>query len=312
MRLLSHIIPKSGDVNTRRGPDTNGNESSVRNSVRKLASRLSQRLRSRDAGPDLCNTTKSSTDQESAMRKAPQVSLRSGNDDLNYTKGPVRIVHVSDGVNDDCAALLLNVKFNSSIKAAIRAKEDFEDTLHVVQNQSVASDSLRHQLEDSFIDSRSRIAQLLANAAHAVRDQYREEGIALQIALKVVNEDLGKIDDALRKESNQRQDYHNILQARFTDVCKRQGLANDHLERAFIHARLWPSQKQSSNSQRSCEDKSDDQGRLKGSLNVAGQDSESDSITLCDSWSTIATPDKSKIGMWRKICAAAGKQARSL
>lgn len=207
------------------------------------------------------------------MRKAQHIPFRSGDDDLNYTNGPVRIVHASVGVTDDCAALLLNMKFNS-IKASIRAKKDLEDTLHVVQNHSVTSNSLRHQLENSFNDSRSRIAQLLANAAHAVRDQYTEEAIALRIALKVVNEDLGKIDDALRKESNQRRDYHSVLQTRFTDFCKRQGLANDYLERAFINARLLPSQGQSSNSQRSRRSKSDEQGRLKRSLNVTDQKSE--------------------------------------
>ncbi|GAB7328635.1 hypothetical protein MBLNU13_g00573t1 [Cladosporium sp. NU13] len=51
----------------------------------------------------------------------------------DYTRGPIRIISASDGVNNACAVLLLDLKFSDSISKAIEAQRKLDDEIRETQ-----------------------------------------------------------------------------------------------------------------------------------------------------------------------------------
>lgn len=64
------------------------------------------------------------------------------------TRGSIRIVSASDGVNDNCAALLLNMRFSDSIKTAIEMQRELEDEICEAQKQDEKMRISPEQIEE--------------------------------------------------------------------------------------------------------------------------------------------------------------------
>lgn len=93
---------------------------------------------------------------ETGRAKAYARRKRSGPEqEPHFTPGPVRVILVSDGVNEKRTALLLNLQFTDSVESAIQARERLSNTLSRTQRQDEVSSIQQYSLK-SLIDTERR------------------------------------------------------------------------------------------------------------------------------------------------------------
>jgi hypothetical protein len=85
-------------------------------------------------------------------------------EESEYTRGPIRIVSASDGVNDNCAALLLNMRFSDSIKTAIETQRELNGEIREAQKQDEKTRISLEQIEERLERYHSRQVDLVRGA----------------------------------------------------------------------------------------------------------------------------------------------------
>lgn len=95
------------------------------------------------------------TDNESITRRARDFHFVH-DDCLNYTRGPIGIVHASDGVEGDCAALLLNQRFTKSMKLALEMQHELDDEICATLEQGQKTRTTLEKLDEDLEQCQSR------------------------------------------------------------------------------------------------------------------------------------------------------------
>lgn len=122
--------------------------------------------------------------------------------ELDYTRGPVRIISASDENDNNCAALLLNLNFSDSIKEAIEAQRKLDDEIRETQKQGEITSALLGKLEKRLEYYHSRQVDLVRGATGA-----SSEGFA---ALEKQFPEISKKSVTLRISEEKRQPMRSI------------------------------------------------------------------------------------------------------
>lgn len=118
-----------------------------------------------DSSTEYIATAAKSIDSEAATREA-QCIVFHGDEDSDYTRGPIRIIAASDGVDDNCAVLLLNRHFSDSIKAAISARRELVKFIQTSHEQDKVAEESRRKVREKIERYRLRIVTLEAEATN--------------------------------------------------------------------------------------------------------------------------------------------------
>lgn len=212
------------------GQDTNGASASQR-----PATGLTKKLSSNGSSPESFATAGKSIDSEAAKREA-QCIIFQGDEDSDYTRGPIRIITASDGVDDNCAVLLLNRHFSDSIKAAISARRELINFIHTSQKQDEAAEESRRQLRERIEKYRLRIVTLEAEAVNT--SIKKAVAHALEKEMREIHAKVDELEKSLYAEARDQSIRESSLQLRYKDCFKVHELAHQFLEAAFVDAGL--------------------------------------------------------------------------
>jgi len=182
-------------------------------------------------------STAKSIDSEAAKREAQCITFQ-GDEDSDYTRGPVRIITASDGVDDNCAVLLLNRHFSASIKAAISARRELVNFIDKSQKQDEETEESQRKLREKIKGYRLRKAYLEAEDANTAM----EEAVAhaLKREMREIDAKIGELENALYAEATDQRLRHESLQLHYKDCFKLHEPVHRFLEAAFVDAELLP------------------------------------------------------------------------
>jgi hypothetical protein len=159
-------------------------------------------------------------------------------EEINYTRGPVRITSVSDGIEDNCAALLLNLRFSDSIKTAIRMQRELDNEIQERQRQDAITKTSLARLEESLGQYNCRRLELVRAATRVGSEAF----VALEKELPEINKKIGELEILMSEETNDQQRRQTKLNARYKASCEAQRMVNRHLESALFDAKPMPAQ----------------------------------------------------------------------
>ena len=154
--------------------------------------------------------------------------------ELVYTRGPVRIVSVSDGNDNNCAALLLNRNFSDSIKKVIEAQRKLDDEIREMQKQGEITRVLLRKLEEKLDYYHSRQVGLVRGATGASSEGFA----ALEKQFPEISKKIEIVENLRSEEAADEQHRQTCLQASYKDFFEAQRVVNRYLESAFVDARL--------------------------------------------------------------------------
>lgn len=195
---------------------------------------ISQRLATGPATKSIA-TAAGNTDSEAAMREAQCVVFHR-DEDSDYTRGPIRIITASDGVDDNCAVLLLNRHFSDSIKAAISARRELVKFIQTSQEQDKMVEECRRKVREKIERYRLRIVTLEAKTANT--DMKKAVAHALEREMREIHVKIDQLEKTTYAEAREQSIRENSLQLRYKDCFKVHEVAHRFLEAAFIDARL--------------------------------------------------------------------------
>jgi hypothetical protein len=84
-----------------------------------------------------------------------------------YTRDPIRIISASDGIDNSCAARLLNLNFSDSIKQAIETQRKLDNEIRVSQKQGETMRVLLEKLDEKLYAYYCRQVDLVCGATGA-------------------------------------------------------------------------------------------------------------------------------------------------
>lgn len=152
----------------------------------------------------------------------------------NYTRGPIRIISAPDGVDDSCAALLLNLHFSDSIKTAIETQRELNDEIRETREQNKTTKMSLEKLEEKLERYHGRRVDLVRGATGVSSEGFA----ALERKLPEINKRIADLENLKREEEADQQHRQNCLQARYKAFYEAQRVVNCYLESAFVDARL--------------------------------------------------------------------------
>ena len=161
---------------------------------------------------------------EQALRTKKYIEFV-GEDETDYTAGPVRIVDAFDGVKES-GAILLNLDFSAKIQNAVRAQRDFAKYERVATRQVEVALNYEASIWTEIANHQSRLACMEDDA---------EADKELQLAL---NEEVATLEMMLKDSENERQSVAARQQDLATMVREIQAEVNAYLEEAFVFAKL--------------------------------------------------------------------------
>lgn len=150
------------------------------------------------------------------------------------TQGPIRIVSASDGVDNNCAALLLNLRFVEGIRLAIEARWALADKIHTTEKQDRVAAKFRHRLEEKHEQYHFRLDSLTRKVAHASAT----EAFELKSEIEAIENKIKTLEVLQEEEIAEKQNRQIALMPRFQDLYKKLEVSTGFLESAFLDARL--------------------------------------------------------------------------
>lgn len=163
-------------------------------------------------------------DEAQALRQQKYLVF-AGEDESDYTEGPVRIIDAFDGIKDS-GALLLNLDFSQRIQRAVIAEREFAKSERVVTRQMEVALSFESKIRREISNHQSRLA---------LRDSDEEKSNELEANLQ---EELQVLESLMRDSQDDRQAMNVRQQDKATLLRAIQSEANAYLEDAFVAARL--------------------------------------------------------------------------
>lgn len=188
-----------------------------------------------DSSTEYIASAAKSIDSEAAKREA-QCIVFYGDEDSDYTRGPIRIITASDGVDDNCAVLLLNRRFSDSIKAAISARRELVKFIQTSQEQDKVAEESRRMVRETIERYRLRIVSLEAEATNT--NMRKSTAHALEREMREIHAKIDELEKALYADAREQSIRENSLQLRYKDCFKAYEVAHQFLEAAFVDARL--------------------------------------------------------------------------
>ena len=180
-------------------------------------------------------TAAKNIDSEAAKREARCIIFQ-GDEDSDYTRGPIRIINASDGVDDNCAVLLLNRHFSENIKAAISARRELVNFVQMSQRQDEVAEDSRRKLRGKIEKYRLRMTTLEAEAANTSME--KEVAHALETEMREIQARIDELEKILYAEAREQSIRQDSLQLRYKECFKVHESAHQFLEAAFVDARL--------------------------------------------------------------------------
>jgi len=181
---------------------------------------------------DASSTTVVASDDEPAdddARREATYSCFEGEDETDYTAGPVRIVEASDGVKPDCGALLLNLDFTSKIKTAVEAERELASANLKAKAQIQECSDFEHELK-------SRTGK--HEYGLALAEQEAEEDDKKIAEVRALHAELEKLNSLLEETVAEREDVAANISMRADELIQLQMQVNCYLEEAFVVANL--------------------------------------------------------------------------
>ena len=180
-------------------------------------------------------TAAKSIDSEAAKREA-QCIVFYGDEDSDYTRGPIRIITASDGVDDNCAVLLLNRHFSDSIKASISARRELVKFIQTSHEQDKVAEESRRKVREKIERYHLRIVTLEAEATNT--NMEKPVAHALEREMREIHAKIDELEKTLYADAREQSIRENSLQLRYKDCFKAHEVAHQFLEAAFVDARL--------------------------------------------------------------------------
>jgi hypothetical protein len=152
----------------------------------------------------------------------------------DFTRGPIRIISASDGVDHGCAALLLNQRFSNSIRTALETHRELNDEIRATQQQDEKTIISFESIERSIKHCHSRREILMRKLNGTFSTGFRELGKELA----EIGKEIRSLDTRKEGEAADQQRRHTCLHAHYRVFLEAQKMANHFLESAFVDARL--------------------------------------------------------------------------
>lgn len=167
-----------------------------------------------------------SIEETQAVRQKQYVSFRYEAPE-DYTSGPARMVVATDGIKEDCVALLMTPELSATIQEAILRERDYARAKTAVMSERRSLSTLDSKIGREIASCRSRLAILDKNG-----EAESEESQKLQ--RQKSNLELMRKDVQARRERMR----NNIEIHQAHQLLAFQADVNVHLEEAFVAARL--------------------------------------------------------------------------
>lgn len=166
--------------------------------------------------------TGAGVEAEQALRNEKYLRFE-GEDETDYTEGPVRLVDAFDGVKE-CGALLLNLDLSVRIQRALRAQRDFAKAQRIAVRELEVNLAFERKLKREISNHNSRLA-------HLEGDKEGDEHRALA-------DGLSTLEMMLDNAKLERQGAKAGLESKGTMLREIQAMVNAYLEDAFVFAQL--------------------------------------------------------------------------
>jgi hypothetical protein len=160
-------------------------------------------------------------------RREAQYLYFDGEDETDYTAGPVRMVNASDGVKQDCTALLMTLDLSAKIQEAVRARREFSAAEKAAERQDDVNYNFENKLEAQIAKHEHRLLLL--------KDVVDEERVA---EAKILQDELTKLQLLLENTKARRQCIAADIKVLATNLQEVQAELNAVLAEAFVSARL--------------------------------------------------------------------------
>lgn len=164
-------------------------------------------------------------------RRKVNYSYFEGEDESDYTAGPIRIVEASDGVKSDCGALLLNLDLSQKIRNAVEAETDLANANLKAKAQTQECLEFEHELKSKIDKHEYGLA--LAQQEAEQDEQNMDE-------IQALHAELEKLNSLLEETVAEREDIQNGINNKVEEYLQLQVEVNRYLEEAFIVANLLP------------------------------------------------------------------------
>ncbi|KAM0700232.1 hypothetical protein Q7P35_011952 [Cladosporium inversicolor] len=187
-------------------------------------------------GADITADNMTETEDQQSVRQFQSIYVER-EEGPNYARQPIRIISASDGVNDSCAALLLNLRFSDSIKTAIQMQRELDDEIRETREQDKTTRMSLEKLEEKLERYHSRQVDLVRRATGVSSEGFA----ALERKLPEISKKIADLEKLKREEEADQQHHQVSLQARYKAFYEAQRVVNCYLESAFVDARLMPS-----------------------------------------------------------------------
>lgn len=154
----------------------------------------------------------------------------------DYTGGPPRLVCASDGVKEDCIALLMTFDLSTRIQIAIQGQRDFAraETAGIFKRQSLLR--LERDVQREITSCKARLAILEEEEGEVEKPQAENE------EAQKLNQQMRNLELMLEDVQARRQEVRTDVEVfRAENLRNLQAAVNAYLEEAFIAARLLAS-----------------------------------------------------------------------
>ena len=169
-----------------------------------------------------CETEEASNVNEAQLRREQVYYAFAYEDPSDYTKGPCRMVEASDGVREDCVALLMTPSLSAKIQETIKAQREFAKIQRSASSKKRSCLRFRSRLDTEITSRKSR----------------RKKATESDAQLHRLEEELRRLERMLEGTRVEEQLIKNDVEYQGKRLRAIQEQASAEIEDAFIHARL--------------------------------------------------------------------------
>lgn len=162
--------------------------------------------------------------QHQAIREKAYVWFRGEAAD-DYTYGPVRILKCSDGVDSQCASLLLTLEFSAKVQATVRAEREFLKLERRATKEMGVAERFESRLKREIRNHKGRLSDFEPDQTEP------EKEAALRKELEV-------LEQMLEQSKTDQQCSQTLVNSRASILREVQAETIAYLEEAFVYANL--------------------------------------------------------------------------